>query len=432
MSDFITGFCLTCFDFLTAVNIILIMQMFFGTGFFKKAWQRISFVVIFVLLHIVMYVGFSENTLLQFIINYGYILFIVLYLSPKRRIKTLFLLIPGMFIYTEWSFLVGMIKDILPWEIAPFAGTSSLGIVELITDMLLAGLIIFGIWWHLKKSWLRPISVGETIFLLIFSIISPFFGEIMNLLIQTNQDHFRQTVWTLFVLAINVLVVFAIIHRRNARYYKELSGNYKNQFDSEYSYFKQYKEEQKDVISFRHDFKNHMMVLQTMFEQKEYDKAKDYFEGLSDKMKQTEKHFLTGNEVVDIILNTKADQFDENNIMVECNGGLEVLQFMEAVDCCILFSNIIDNAIEANGQCENNRFICINTISNPGHFVVSVENAMEGEIIRTDDGLATTKEQEGHGIGTKNIFAIIKKYNGEYEINTKENIFSIQMLFPNS
>ena len=434
MSELMMNFGVGCFDFLTAINIILIMQMFFGTGFFRKKWQQAAFVGGFVLVHILMYTVFAQNGTAHFLLNYGYLGAAVLYLSPKRRVKTLFLLIPGILVYVQWTFLVGMIKEIMPWEFATIPG-SSLGLFELVTDLLLAGFLIWGIWWCKQKTGLRPISVGETIFLCLFCLISPFFIEIMELLVETRQNTFRQVVWTLFVVAVTVLVFYAIIHRRNARYYKDLSGSYRAQFADQYSFFKQYKEEQQDVIRFRHDWKNHLQVLTTLFEKGDYEKAGEYFDSLSDGMKQNsapEKTF-SGNEVVDIILAAKAEQMAEAGIKMECNGGLEHLHFMEAVDCCILFSNLIDNAVEANMTCASERFVRIKSAVHPGHVVVSVENPMEGTLNRTEDGLATTKDGKYHGIGTGNIISIIKKYGGEYEIlanSGQSKVFSIRMLFP--
>lgn len=41
-----------------------------------------------------------------------------------------------------------------------------------------------------------------------------------------------------FVIVLNIAVFYGIIYRNHAKYYKELSENFKEQFDSEYAYFK--------------------------------------------------------------------------------------------------------------------------------------------------------------------------------------------------
>lgn len=418
------------FNTLSVLNMLFIMQFLFGVGFVKKTWHRLAYVVTFLLMHAIMYFFWPANSMLHMILVYVYVTVVAVILSPGRRIKTILYVFSTLWIYIQWGVVITMVQDLLPVEVPSVSDTATSTFVDMFSDVVLLILLVFAIRYFGKKNLLAPITFWETILITAFSFFSPVFSEILEMLMNVRQSPVRSVVWTIFVVAVNVVVFYAIIHRRNARYYKMLSGNYKEQFNSEYSYFKEYKEQQQDVRRFRHDWNNHMLVLQSMLEKKEYEKAQKYFAGLSDKLKMSDKHFFTGNEIVDIILNAKAEQMEAAGIVLECNGGLEGLQFMEAADCCTLFSNIVDNAIEANVACEELRFIKIHSTINPGHLIVSVDNAMKGEIVSNADGLVTTKEEAGHGIGTKNAFDIIKKYNGEYAVEAKNRVFTIRMLFP--
>lgn len=86
---------------------------------------------------------------------------------------------------------------------------------------------------------------------------------------------------------------------------------------------------------------------------------------------------LTGNEIVDLILASKTDELEHNQIKITCEGSLETFSFMEHVDCCILFSNLIDNAIEANLKLEKGRYITITTNGTNNLLYVEVSNPME-------------------------------------------------------
>lgn len=418
------------FNTFSVLDMILIMQLLLGVGFCRKKWHCGAFVASFLLMHAVMYLLWPENSMLHMVLVYAYITIVAMVLSPGRRFKTALRVIPALWIYIQWGVVISMVQDLLPITIPPMREVSTMTIIDLISDVVLFIMLAVVLRYFKKRDRLSPITLWETIFLTAFSFFSPVFSEILEMLMEVRKSPVRSIVWTIFVVAVNIVVFYGIIHRRNARYYKELSGNYKEQFDSEYNYFEQYKKEQQDVRKFRHDWNNHMLVLQSMLENKEYEKAREYFSGLSDQMKSSDHHFLTGNEIVDIILNSKSERIRENHIAVECNGGLEGLDFMASADCCILFSNIIDNAIEANMAYEGTRFIKIHAVTNPANIVISVENALSGSIVRGEDGLVTTKEEKGHGIGTQNAFAIIKKYKGEYEITTEKEVFSIRMLFP--
>lgn len=418
------------FNAFSILDMILITQLLFGVGFCNKMRQRLAFVAAFFIMHVTMYSLWPEDSMLQMIFVYIYITIIAVILSPGKRIKTIFRVMSALWIYIQWGVVISMIQELLPFKLPPVKEMATSTIIDLISDIVLLVFLIFAVRFFKKKNQLAPITFWETILVTAFSFFSPVFSEILEMFMDIRKSPVRSVVWTIFVVAVNVAVFYGIIHRRSARYYKELSGNYKEQFNSEYDYFNQYKKQQQDVSSFRHDWNNHMLVLNSMLEKNEYEEAKEYFAELSDRMKSDGKHFLTGNEIVDIILNAKAEKMEEAQIAVECNGGLEGLQFMEAADCCILFSNIIDNAIEANLVCDKDRFIKIHSVANPGHLIISVDNAMKGDVIQNEEGLVTTKDDENHGIGTKNAFNIIKKYNGDYEITAKDQVFSIQMLFP--
>ena len=235
---------------------------------------------------------------------------------------------------------------------------------------------------------------------------------------------------TLIIITGGVMGVFIFTHRKKVRYYKELSENYKEQFTQKYSYFQNYKEKQSDIAKFRHDWKNHMLLLQEMLNHGEYEKAKTYFTELSEKTVQSQQRILTGNEILDLILASKADELEQNQIKLTCNGRLETFHFMEDVDCCSLFSNLIDNAIEANLKLEQGRYITITTNRTNKLLYVEISNPMKDMAKVIETGFQTTKkESEKHGIGLKNVYEIFRKYHIEYYIITNEQEFSIQMLF---
>lgn len=208
-------------------------------------------------------------------------------------------------------------------------------------------------------------------------------------------------------------------------------NHYREQFSSEYDYFKEYKNQQEETAHFRHDWKNHMLLLQGLLENGNYDKAAEYFHTLTAESISSGKRIFTGNEIVDIILSAKMTKIEEEEIAVSCNGGLEPLSFMEDVDVCILFSNLIDNAIEANAKCEGDRFLTIRVSHKPALFMIEVSNSLNGELREKEGYLLSSKEDSAaHGIGTQNIFSVVRKYAGEYSIRVQDKRFIFTMIFP--
>ncbi|MGN0437617.1 MAG: ATP-binding protein, partial [Lachnospiraceae bacterium] len=139
----------------------------------------------------------------------------------------------------------------------------------------------------------------------------------------------------------------------------------------------------------------------------------------------------TGSELLDLILSTKMDILKEHSITLQCKGEFSNLHFDKQVDGCILLSNLLDNAIEANTKIEGNRYIVIKARTTEQLFYLEIRNPMEGKLQQVNNRIVTTKEKkDNHGIGLQNVYEIIEKYNGKYQIETRNQEYIIKMMFP--
>lgn len=233
------------------------------------------------------------------------------------------------------------------------------------------------------------------------------------------------------MLVLNIAVFYAILHRKKMTYFKLLSEDYKKEFEEEYSFFKDYKEKQANTIKFRHDWNNHMLLLQEMLDKKEYENAENYFKELTERTSNSAYKIATGNELFDMILSTKTEKLAEYKISLECKGDLSKLSFLSYVDGCILFSNLIDNAIEACSKVDGKRYIRIIAKCSEQLYHLEICNPMQGVLLKKNDKILTSKgDKENHGIGLQNVYDIIEKYNGNYHITTEDGEYGIQMVFP--
>lgn len=413
----------------SVLDILLILQIFWGAAQCRRLWQYGITAGIFVVWNTGLDIWLADNELLYFTAIYLYIALTAAVLTKEQKWKPVLLTLPALLLYLQWDCVCGLL-DIL-FHLGKYAYTwaeTAATAYELLSDIVLFGILLYIM---RKKDPDLRLTTEETLLLSVFCIFCPVLETVLQYLEEILHDFMYSMAWVSFVLILNFAVFYGIFHRKKARRYRALSENYRQQFNAEYSYFKKYKREQKNIAGFRHDWNNHLFVLTSMFEKGEYERAKDYLEALASKNKIAESGILTGNEIVDMILNAKQEKLSREKIAVTCSGGLEQLQFLEPVDCCILFSNLIDNAIEANCKCEADRYIAIQVCSAAGALVIAIENKMNGTPKQENARLVTTKKDgELHGIGTQNAFEIIKKYHGEYKIVTKKNNFGIRILFP--
>lgn len=413
------------------LNVVFLLQLLFGLDICQKKVQYVIIALGFLVMESVVAPIFKVESVVETVAIYGYLILCVLFLSKGHRIRMVLCTIPAILLEIQWTAVMDLIVRM--FHLVEFIITvqgQQHKLDDCLMDIILFFILIFVLYQTKRKVERIQLSIGEILALTVFCVFSPMVCGVLELLEDTFHNYAYTLAWVFFMIVLNVAVFYGIIHRNYAKYYKELSGNFKRQFDSEYTYFKEYKKKQKDIVKFRHDYRNHMLLLESMLEKGEYEEARLYLNDLSFRGGEAEKQFITGNEIVDIILNVKQEQFRENQIEVVCSGGLEPLRFLENVDCCILFSNLIDNAIEANNKCTEGRHITIKSTHERAVFMIEVSNRSNGKIQREEDFLVTTKkDSNSHGIGTRNAFEVIRKYQGEYRFFIRESDFVIQMVF---
>lgn len=204
----------------------------------------------------------------------------------------------------------------------------------------------------------------------------------------------------------------------------------KNNIDMQYRYYMNIKENQDKVRQLYHDIKNHIICMKRLNDLG-YDNEK-YIESIDKKLNSYENTFDTGNMLLDIILNEKKQLCDDKDIKFSGNINFTKCSFMSLEDICSIFSNILDNAIEACIKIDSqDRFISMEGKIIEKFFILKVENSKINKInIKQNDLITDKKDKFSHGLGVKNIKSLVKKYEGETVIDYTEDRFIIKILIP--
>ncbi|EGT3617386.1 sensor histidine kinase, partial [Clostridium perfringens] len=123
----------------------------------------------------------------------------------------------------------------------------------------------------------------------------------------------------------------------------------------------------------------------------------------------------------------------KNKINLKVFIDFSDVNFMEYFDICTIFSNCIDNAIEACKKIREHerRYIYIKGVCVNNFYVVKIENSKTNKIQKLKGEFLTDKKDKFlHGIGLKNIKSALEKYDGEISIEPLEDKFVLKMLIP--
>ena len=228
----------------------------------------------------------------------------------------------------------------------------------------------------------------------------------------------------------NILMIFLFRKiTRDNRVYIE-NKLMKEKMDMEYKYYMKVKENQDRVRQMYHDMKNHMSCMKNLSNANEC--LNEYITEINTEIEKCESCFNTGNLILDIILNEKKASCLDKKIKFNSYIEFKKCDFIKVNDVCTIFSNLIDNAIEACDKLQSDKYISLkSSYINENFFVMKIENSKCNEIETKNGNLITDKKDKlTHGIGLENVKRTIYNYDGEIDIKYDDKKFVVKILIP--
>ncbi|MBP5431419.1 sensor histidine kinase [Ruminococcus sp.] len=186
-----------------------------------------------------------------------------------------------------------------------------------------------------------------------------------------------------------------------------------------------------ETLKIRHDLKKYLNIAVEMMEEKEYDKLEEYIKSFQDnKIRGTRIYVNTQNKMFNAIINQKMNEAENLNIKVECTicDDLSDFKGMEDIELCLIFLNLLDNAIEAEKNVKN-PVIRFHVFKNTGYACFKVENVVEQDVLALNPKLKTTKsDKKVHGIGLKSVREIIEQHDGIFNITQDGKWFIAEIM----
>lgn len=244
------------------------------------------------------------------------------------------------------------------------------------------------------------------------------------IIVNINMVHIKSIEDRLLVLIGDGIILIAYILNIvcSERYIatKKLLEERKNklmQLELQYDYYQRKKDDEEYVRKIYHDLKNHLLLMNV---------GEGVLVEVSNKLKKIENYYHTGNEFLDVIIHDKMQKADNKVIDLECEIDFSMGGFIEPIDISTIFGNLLDNAIEATENLEEeDRIIICKIKRKKGLLVVSIQNTYKC------NALNKKKSKEYmHGFGLKNIQDAVAKYNGECHIFSDKNIFKVSIVLP--
>ena len=298
-----------------------------------------------------------------------------------------------------------------------------LGIVGLLTALGLG-------FWELKNGsrFLRvfcPVAAGTTVLIgvssLVYAIISGNLrtGPILQLELGAY-GYFLWPLMSIFMATSFLGVVVELIQDEiTARTEAKLLAQQDKMSRQSYETMRR---QNQDVMLLRHDMAKHYQILRQMTKEPQ---IAEYLDELIGENKKIRPVTQSGNEILDIILNSKLSEAVSHGIAIETlrTRAPESLPLSDA-ELCSLVMNIMDNAIEAASAPEVERgYIKLDLHVENSFFVFTCENSSTLE-------WAQKETASGRGFGRSVIQRIMQRYGNLLNTEYGDGYYKVSVLLP--
>lgn len=175
-----------------------------------------------------------------------------------------------------------------------------------------------------------------------------------------------------------------------------------------------------------HDFRAHIRAIQHYLQEQQVEECVRYLEQMTGPLREIQNRVWTGNRMIDLVLSSKSMEAEERGAAMEIEADMVGETRIPDMDLCVIFSNLLDNAIE---NCGGDRRIQVSVRKRNHILIAEIRNAMRLAPRRDGGDLATWKEDKTlHGIGLESVRAAAEKNQGSFTYRVTGQVFEATVL----
>lgn len=252
--------------------------------------------------------------------------------------------------------------------------------------------------------------------------------KLSDLLLLSDTGYEEEISWTVNLsgtVILFLLLVLVSLIRKTGEFFE------KNRIEEiEKKQYVVMKESFTELRMWKHDYKNNLMTISYMLNQKRYSELGEFLEqlgGMADKSALVN----SGNVVVDSLITNKYILAKNKHIDIQYEifwpkeYNPDVLSFVG------ILGNLLDNAIEAAKKVDDTkRRIHISIKPFRGMLGIHIENSSNGVYEYENGKLKTSKKENGHGYGLKRVEELVEQLGGVFACKPRQDRCEVLVTLP--
>lgn len=412
------------------LNYYLVYRNVFGIAFIKKKPLYFAVIISISVLQAICFLKAGNEWRDINILLLGFVVFWALAESKRIKVVVLFpaVILLSSLVNVMGSYglaaILGMPQEVLcdSWTLTSLAECT--------------GIIVFSIYGKIVSRKL-PENMSFSWWQVCAIILGPICCIILIGFAQGvwNDDHFifemKEEVLTASILLtflfIALMVMQQMISNRALKVQLE-NEEYRLYLQGQHEHIKMILEEDERRRMLKHDLKAHILALSTYAQRGEVENVQAYLRKMEESFCVENVKRYTGVLGVDAIINDIYKKAKAQNVTWSFTGTLLQKESISVFEWCVLFSNLLTNALEATQESCGEKKIEVNISNMREQVVLVVRNTCSEKLQGTMRPQSVKQDKVNHGLGLKNVEEIIAKQNGTIGYLALDGWFEIVMV----
>ena len=405
------------------------MDNLYESKFYNK---KIKIILYFVFTALWFGISLFGIPLLSFTYFVTITLIIGIFAYGAKNVKDILQIITFIISYAGCDNIISILLSIFTGNIPLYSKNATLLLINVIVvQTFMIAITKFLIIFFQKQK--IPFSYRRKyIFLTILPIINILIIYII-LVLPTNNQITRHLIIILMAIIseiFNLAVLYFFENISNSLQLENEITLMQQRTDMQYNYYQQLEIEYKKSQNIMHDIKNHIKVLERLYQSGQNAEGLEYAERISEIVEGLGMKFKSNNRILNIIVNEKIRICKDGHIDFTYLVENIDLSFISDMDVTTIFANLLDNAIEAcNKIVDETKQITLRVYQFNNMIIINLINSIDNAPVQ-DEGKLISSKKNHKAIGLSNVSAAVEKYDGDINIEIEQKNFSVSIMIP--